>query len=40
MTEIPHDLYYLLSLTLAHNNFDRQQAATQYSKVEFINLQN
>ena len=40
MTEIPHDLYYLLSIPLAHNNFDTQQVATQYSEVEFINLQN
>ena len=31
---------YLLSLTSAHINFDTQRAATQYSKVEFINLHN
>ena len=40
MTEKRHDLDHLLSITLARNNFDTQQAATQYGKVEFKNLQN
>ena len=39
ITEIPHDLNYLLLLTSAHINinFDTQRAETQRRKVEFKN---
>ena len=36
MTEISHDLYYLLSLTSEHIKLKTQEAVTQYSKVELI----
>ena len=40
ITEIPHDLNYLLSLTSSHINFDTQEAETQRRKVEFKKMQN